>query len=285
VGEFIRSSHLISAIFLIIASAVFAQDHDVSLGEANEINSMRMVTSKPQAPETNNHELKTSKGQTSEANPDFKIVTHGQATIPPAASAGPVYVVFFNSPNLTALLRDKFSQQGYTLAKTKTAAAIVVKMGSSYSFGRPIEHGAIADFGELFEDAAKERFSQAQAGVGELDQNSPGKAVFSAETIAAMLTNSIGESLFAAMSSSMGFNGWFNRIVRQDAKRVCSDECGKWAKYEQRLVLICEVSRQGILGSDSFRIHANAIDERLHPDAMFNRAMQELVRGLFEGGE
>ncbi len=223
-----------------------------------------------------------------EALPDIQTSITGAATLSPAAGAGPVYAEFASSPKLTALLREEFARRGYRLAETKAEAAVVVELAATYGFQRTKERAVRVDFGQVFEGAAKEKSLQAQAGTGELARMSVGEAALvsgiNAGLFSAGLINAtgLGTGLLDAISNATEIKAGFNRLVAGDARGFCLIGCANWNKYVQTLAVGGTVSREG--EAERLVVEAKVIDEKLYPDAMFDRASRELMRRLFGVG-
>jgi hypothetical protein len=226
-------------------------------------------------------------GQAAEVLPDIQTSINGTATLPPAAGAGTVYTEFASSPKLTLLLREEFARRGYRLAETKAEAAVVVELAATYGFQRTKERAVRVDFGQVFEGAAKEKSLQAQAGTGELARMNLNEALVSginAGLFSAGLINAtgLGTGLLDAIGNVTGVKAGFNRLVAGDARGFCLIGCANWNKFVQTLAVGGMVSRQG--ATDRLVVEAKVIDERLYPDAMFDRASRELLQGLFGAG-
>lgn len=223
-----------------------------------------------------------------DAAPDIQMNVNGAASMPQSAGAGPVYAEFASSPKLTALLREEFARRGYRLAETKNDAAVVVELAATYGFQRTKERAVRVDFGQVFEGAAKEQSLQAQAGTGELARMSAGEAALVSGINAGLFSvglinaTGLGTGLLDAISNATGIKAGFNRLVAGDARGFCLIGCANWNKYVQTLAVGGTVSRQG--AADRLVVEAKVIDEKLYPDAMFDRASRELMRGLFNDG-
>lgn len=223
-----------------------------------------------------------------EAVPDIQMNVTGAASMPHSAGAGPVYAEFASSPKLTLLLREEFARRGYRLAETKADAAVVVELAATYGFQRTKERAVRVDFGQVFEGAAREKSLQAQAGTGELARMSIGEAALvsgiNAGLFSAGLMNAtgLGTGLLDAISNATGIKAGFNRLVVGDARGFCLIGCANWNKYVQTLAVGSTVSRQG--AADRLVVEAKVIDEKLYPDAMFDRASRELMGRLFSDG-
>jgi hypothetical protein len=223
-----------------------------------------------------------------EAVPDVQMNINGAAAMPHSAGAGAVYAEFASSPKLTALLREEFTRRGYRLTETKAEAAVVVELAATYGFQRTKERAVRVDFGQVFEGAAKEKSLQAQAGTGELARMSAGEAALvsgiNAGLFSAGLINAtgLGTGLLDAISNATGIKAGFNRLVAGDARGFCLIGCANWNKYVQTLAVGGTVSRQG--EAERLVVEAKVIDEKLYPDAMFDRAIGELSRQVFGFG-
>lgn len=220
-----------------------------------------------------------------EAVPDIQMNVNGGAAMPPVADAGAVYAEFASSPKLSVLLREEFARRGYRLAETKNDAVVVVELAATYGFQRTRERAVRVDFGQVFEGAAKEKSLQAQAGTGELARMNLGEAALvsgiNAGLFSAGLINAtgLGTGLLDAISNATGIKAGFNRLVAGDARGFCLIGCANWNKYVQTLAVGGTVSRQG--EAERLVVEAKVIDEKLYPDAMFDKASRELVRRMF----